>query len=129
MVAHTTGMRSTTKSFLSSLLAACVGASVLATAPVASAHIIDTGFHLMAPALEGKLNVNTATAQQWELLPGIGPSIAAKLVDYSKRHEFKDPLHVMRVQGIGRKTYDKIKPFLTLSGPTTLQVVGKAKNN
>ena len=70
--------------------------------------------------LEGKLNVNEATAEQWTLLPGIGPSTAAKVVSYQKSHGFKQVAHVMRVKGIGRKTFERIKPYLALEGQTTL---------
>ncbi len=73
-----------------------------------------------APALEGKLNINAATQDQWELLPGIGPSTAKKLVAYRAKRKFGDILHVMRIKGIGRKTFEQIKPFLVLSGETTL---------
>jgi len=72
--------------------------------------------------LEGKLNVNGANAKQWTLLPGIGPSTADKLVAYQKKHGFKQVIHVMRVKGIGRKTFAKIEPFLSLDGETTLHV-------
>ena len=78
---------------------------------------------MLAPQLDGKLNVNSADAKQWELLPGIGPATAKKLVDYRAKRKFGDLTHVMRIKGIGRKTYDAIKPYLTLDGETTLHVV------
>ena len=71
-------------------------------------------------ALKGKLNVNDATQAQWELLPGIGPATAKKLVDYRTKKPFGDLTHVMRIKGIGRKTYNQIKPYLSLKGETTL---------
>jgi competence protein ComEA len=73
--------------------------------------------------LEGKINVNTASAEQWELLPGIGPSTAAKLVDYRNKQKFGDVTHVMRVKGVGRKTFAQIKDYLALEGETTLKLV------
>lgn len=83
----------------------------------------DTFAAASSTTLEGKLNVNDASSEQWTLLPGVGPSTADKLVAYQKKHGFKEVIHVMRVKGIGRKTYDKIKPYLTLKGETTLHVV------
>jgi len=77
-----------------------------------------------APALEGKLNPNDASVAQWELLPGVGPTTAARAVEYAKKYPFKDLLHVMRVKGIGRKTYDRIAPYLTLQGTTTITATG-----
>ena len=120
-------MHSFKTSLLSAVLAAVTGASALLLAPVASADIVDTGFHLMAPVLEGKLNMNTATEKQWELLPGIGPSTAKKLVAYRNRQPFKEPMNLMRIKGVGRKTFDACKPYLSIKGETTLQVVGKTK--
>ncbi|MEE9382361.1 MAG: helix-hairpin-helix domain-containing protein [Nannocystaceae bacterium] len=80
--------------------------------------------HLLAAAratqLEGMLNVNTATASQWQLLPGVGPSTADKIVVYRQRKPFAEVSHVMRIKGIGRKTFNKIKPYLTMKGSTTL---------
>lgn len=78
-----------------------------------------------APQLEGKININEASAKEWTLLPGIGPSTADKVVAYQKKHGFKEVIHVMRVKGIGRKTFEKIKPFLSLEGQTTLRVSKK----
>ena len=121
-------MQSFKTSLLSGLLAVATGASAFLAAPVASADIVDTGFHLMAPVLEGKINMNTATEKQWELLPGIGPSTAKKIVEYRNRQPFKEPMNLMRIKGVGRKTFNACKPFLTLKGETTLQVVGKTKN-
>ena len=80
---------------------------------------------LLAPAeLEGTLNINEASATQLEMLPGIGPVTAQKIVVYRQRHPFADPLHLLRVKGVGRKTYNRIKPFLTVEGPTTLHRAG-----
>lgn len=78
---------------------------------------------MAAPQLDGKLNVNDATQKQWELLPGIGPATAKKLVDYRARKKFGATNQVMRIKGIGKKTYQQIKPFLTLEGETNLHVV------
>jgi competence protein ComEA len=75
-----------------------------------------------SPQLEGQLNMNDATQTQWEMLPGIGPVTAERIVAYRSKRQFADPLHLMRIKGIGRKTYNKLKPFLTLNGPTTLRV-------
>lgn len=77
---------------------------------------------LFAPVLEGELNINTATADQWALLPGIGPATAAKILEYRDRRPFRAVAQLMRIKGIGKKTYARIRIFLTLEGETTLQV-------
>ena len=79
---------------------------------------------LAQPQLEGRLNPNSATIEQWELLPGIGPTVAARIVEYVKKHPIRQLAQLMRVKGIGRKTYDKMRPFLILEGETTLRIAG-----
>jgi hypothetical protein len=79
---------------------------------------------LAQPQLEGRLNPNTATVEQWELLPGIGPTVAGRIVEYVKKHPIRQLAQLMRVKGIGRKTYDKMRPFLILDGETTLRIAG-----
>jgi hypothetical protein len=76
------------------------------------------------PQLEGRLNPNRATAQEWELLPGIGPTTAARIVEYVQKHPIRQLAQLMRVKGIGRKTYDKMRPYLILEGETTLRIAG-----
>ncbi len=78
-----------------------------------------------APALEGQLNLNTASAEQLELLPGIGPAMAKKIVDFRASKPFQDTGQIVRIKGIGPKTYAKLKPFLAVKGDTTLRELPK----
>jgi len=68
----------------------------------------------------GVVNINAATEAQLELLPGIGPSKARAIVRYRDRRKFKAPHELIRVRGIGRKTFRKLRAHLTVTGPTTL---------
>jgi len=71
------------------------------------------------PAPSGKVNINTATAQQLTVLPGVGEKLAARIVDYrQKSGGFKNVSELMNVQGIGEKNLAKIQPFLTTGGET-----------
>ena len=45
---------------------------------------------------------------------------ARAIIKYRKRAKFKATYAVIRVRGIGRKTYRKLRPYLTVKGPTTL---------
>jgi competence protein ComEA len=76
-----------------------------------------------AKSLEGQVNINTASQAELELLPGIGPAIAERIVDYRKEHPFKERNQIMRVKGVGQKTFAKIKDYLTVEGETTLKLV------
>lgn len=70
--------------------------------------------------VEGVVNINTAAPEQLQLLPGIGPSKARAIVKYRARQKFKATYNLIRVRGIGRKTYRKLRHYLTVAGPTTL---------
>ena len=69
---------------------------------------------------EGVVNINTASGEQLELLPGIGPSKSRAIVHYRERRKFKATHELIRVKGIGRKTLRRLRPYLTVKGPTTL---------
>jgi competence protein ComEA len=61
------------------------------------------------------VNLNTATAEQLEALPGIGPRTAVRIVEYrQKSGGFKKVEDLMNVQGIGEKGFLKIKPMVTV---------------
>ena len=74
-----------------------------------------------APAAAGKVNINQASATQIALLPRIGEKVAGRVLDYRKSHgPFARPEDLMEVKGIGEKLFTQLKPYVTLSGPTTL---------
>lgn len=74
-----------------------------------------------APA-QGVVNINTATAQQLALLPHVGPSLAGRIVQFRKDNgPFKSVDELVAVRGIGEKSFARLKPYLTTTGPTTLK--------
>ena len=74
-----------------------------------------------------RVNVNTADASQLALLPRVGPSVAQKIIDFRKENgPFKSAEDLMLVQGIGEKTYQLLKPYVAVSGETTLKEKVKA---
>ena len=65
------------------------------------------------------VNLNTATATELERLPGLGPKVAARIVDYrTKKGPFHKTEELMNVQGIGEKSYLKLRAQLTVSAST-----------
>ncbi|MGE5235975.1 MAG: ComEA family DNA-binding protein [Acidobacteriota bacterium] len=76
----------------------------------------------LAAGVAPKVNVNTATVQQLQLLPRVGPALAQRMVDFRTANgAFKTPEEVMRVKGVGEKSFALLKPYLTVEGDTTLK--------
>ncbi len=62
-----------------------------------------------------RLNINTATATQLETLPKIGPQLARKIVQYrAQSGNFTSVDALKNVSGIGEKTLEKLKPFISV---------------
>ena len=72
----------------------------------------------------GVLNLNQATAQQLDLLPGVGAKAAARIIDFRKKTPFTRTEELVKVKGFGKKKYDRLKAHLAVAGPTTLQPLG-----
>lgn len=67
------------------------------------------------PVVVGLVNINTADAKGLDTLPGIGPITASRIIDYRKaKNGFKKKEDLMKVQGIGTSTYNKLKDKITV---------------
>ncbi|MBC7341719.1 MAG: ComEA family DNA-binding protein [Clostridia bacterium] len=68
-----------------------------------------------ASPASGKVNINTASAQELDKLPGIGPTLAQRIVDYRSQHgPFRSPEDIKNVSGIGDSRYDQIKDLISV---------------
>lgn len=66
--------------------------------------------------LTGTININTATAAELELLPGIGPALAKRIIDDRETiGAYTSVDQLDRVTGIGPKKLEKIKPLARVS--------------
>lgn len=64
---------------------------------------------------EKKININTATQTQLELLTGIGPSTAAKIIQYREKNgKFRSIEDIKNISGIGESKFDLIKNSITI---------------
>ena len=75
-----------------------------------------------AAKLSGVVNVNTATAEQLTLLPGIGDARAREIVAArQKQGGFKRIEDLLAIKGIGETGLAKLRPYISLQGETTLR--------
>ena len=98
------------------VLVACALSLVLAAASSLQAAKPET----TAPPLTGVVNLNTASPEELQLLPGVGEVRAVAIV--AKRRErggFKKVDELLEIKGIGSSMLERMRPFVTLSGKTT----------
>ena len=74
-------------------------------------------------AVDGVVNLNTASPQVLSLLPGIGPAKAAEIAGYRKRRPFRTVDELVRIKGIGRKMVRRLRAHLAVAGPTTARAL------
>jgi competence protein ComEA len=67
------------------------------------------------PAPTAKVNLNTASVEQLATLPGVGPKLAARIVEYrQKSGTFRSTQELINVKGVGEKSFAKIEPWLSV---------------
>ena len=75
---------------------------------------VGSAFAAAKPAPAGKINLNTATADQLTAVPGIGEKLAARIVEHRQKNgAFKSVQELMNVKGVGEKSLGKLEPFLS----------------
>jgi competence ComEA-like helix-hairpin-helix protein len=68
------------------------------------------------------INLNTATADQLQEVPGIGPATAQKILDTRKSYgNFKSVDDLLSIKGIGQKRLDKMRKYLTVASTHSKQ--------
>ena len=63
----------------------------------------------------GKVNLNTATAEQLETLPRVGPALSQRILDWREQNgRFSSVEDLMSVTGIGAKTFEGLRDLVTV---------------
>jgi len=76
----------------------------------------NSGFRVDKKSLVGKVNINSADIETLQSLPGIGPSMAQRIIDYRKSFgPFRTIEDLTKIKGIGPKTFDKLKKAVTIN--------------
>ncbi len=66
---------------------------------------------------DGKIDINTATKEQLQLLPGVGETTAQKILDYRNENgSFQTIEDLLNVSGIGEKKLEQMKPYIKVTG-------------
>ncbi len=103
------------------MLASRIRASALAVLLALGAGALLFGEDATAPAPAGKkVNINTASTAELAFLPRIGLKVAERIVERRKERPFARPEDLMEVKGVGEKLFVSLKPYVSVSGPTTL---------
>jgi len=72
-----------------------------------------------AKALEGVVNINTASVSELTLLPGVGKAKAEQIVQYRQAKPFASVDDLKNIPGLGQKRIEAMRSHVTLQGPTT----------
>lgn len=85
------------------------GGGTLSTAP--------SGTSPTSPSQIRKVNINTANQAELMTIPQIGEVLAQRIIDYRTEHgNFKSISELTKVSGIGEKTLEAIKDYVTVGG-------------
>lgn len=67
------------------------------------------------PAPSAKINLNSASAEQLTAVPGVGPKLAARIVEHrQKEGSFRSVQELMNVKGVGEKNLAKFQGYLSV---------------
>jgi len=109
----------TTRILMAAILGIAVSAAATSAQSKSTTQKAATGATATAAA---PVNLNTATAEQLATIPGVGPKMAERIIDYRQKNGgFKKVEDLMNVSGVGEKRFLKMKPLITVAATKTGQ--------
>jgi competence ComEA-like helix-hairpin-helix protein len=69
-------------------------------------------------SLTQPIDINRATAEELQRLPGIGPKLSERILAEREKSPFKSVADLRRVSGIGPKVFERLRPYITVGNPT-----------
>ena len=70
----------------------------------------------------GVVNINTASSEELELLPRVGPALAGRIIEFREANgSFEGAEELVAVKGIGEKSLSSLLPYVSIDGKTTLE--------
>ncbi len=72
------------------------------------------------PLAESKfpININSATAEELDTLPGVGPATAERIMAYRAKRKFRKTRDIQRVKGIGKATFKRLESKISVRDST-----------
>jgi competence protein ComEA len=105
---------------IASIVMLCLGIFLISTTSATAGMSKDLGKMAgkAASVAQQLLDINSATLEQLQQLPGIGEKIAQRIVKYREDHgPFAKVEDLLNVEGIGEKKLEKIKPLIQIKEP------------
>jgi competence protein ComEA len=76
-----------------------------------------------ADGLKDRIDLNQATATQLQQLPGVGPKMAGHIIEARDKKAFQSVDDLRRVPGIGAKTLENLRPYVTVEPPAKTESI------
>ena len=80
--------------------------------PKKGGHRQSGSYSTVSGDMTGVININTASREQLDTLPGIGPVYADRIIEYRERYGFRKIEDIIKVEGIAQRTFEKIKNLI-----------------
>lgn len=92
-----------------------IGSSVISSTSGQDRNISESKGAVRITADGVLVNINLATLEDLQVIPGVGPSTAQKILDYRNANgPFQKPEDLKKISGIGEKTYENLKDFIEI---------------